>query len=65
MAKSKTVIKLIGESGNAFYIIGACRKAAKRDGWGKKQIKELESLRDETQVEIQELEATKNQLEIV
>ncbi len=31
----------------------------------KKQIKELESLRDETQVEIQELEATKNQLEIV
>ena len=31
----------------------------------KKQIKELESLRDETEVEIKVLEATKNQLKIV
>ena len=30
-----------------------------------KQIKELESLRDETQVEIQKLKKIKNQLEIV
>ena len=31
----------------------------------KKQIRELESLRDETEVEIKVLEATKNQLKIV
>ena len=30
---SKPEVTLIGQDGNAFAILGACRKAAKRAGW--------------------------------
>lgn len=31
--QTKPTVHLIGENGNAFAILGACRKAAKRAGW--------------------------------
>lgn len=33
----RPVVKLIGVNGNAFAVIGACRKAAKRAGWTDEQ----------------------------
>ncbi len=35
----KPSVKLIGQDGNAFGILGACLKSAKRAGWTKDQIK--------------------------
>lgn len=37
MAK-KPKVKLIGKNGNAFAILGACRKAAKAAGWNDEQV---------------------------
>jgi len=36
--KGKTVVKLVGADGNAFNIIGLCRRAARKDGWSKEHI---------------------------
>lgn len=35
---SKPKVTLIGEDGNAFSILGRCRKAAKGAGWTKEKI---------------------------
>lgn len=34
-------VELIGEDGNAFAILGACSKAARRAGWTKEEINEF------------------------
>ena len=34
----KPTVQLIGQDGNAFAIIGACRRAAKKAGWAQEQI---------------------------
>jgi hypothetical protein len=34
----KPNVKLVGQDGNAFYIMAACRKAAKKAGWNAEQI---------------------------
>lgn len=36
--QGKTVVKLTGTDGNAFAIIGACRRAARKDGWSHEHI---------------------------
>jgi hypothetical protein len=38
MPKTKPPLTLTGKDGNAFAILGAARKAARRDGWSKDQI---------------------------
>jgi hypothetical protein len=35
----KPKVKLVGEDGNAFYILGACQRAAKEAGWPAERIK--------------------------
>lgn len=35
---SKPSVKLVGTDGNAFAILGACRKAARKAGWVQVQI---------------------------
>jgi hypothetical protein len=40
----RPTVKLIGNDGNAFAIIGACTKAARRAGWDKERI---DALREE------------------
>src|SRR5437660_820685 len=35
--ETKPVVKLIGEDGNAFAILGACQRAAQKAGWSKEQ----------------------------
>jgi hypothetical protein len=39
--KSKVEVKLIGEEGNAFAVIGRCTEAMKLAGWTKAQIEEF------------------------
>lgn len=39
----KPVVKLIGEDGNVFAIIGTCLKAARRAGWTQAEQDELKS----------------------
>jgi hypothetical protein len=34
----KPTVKLIGQDGNAFAIMGACAKAARRAGWSGRQL---------------------------
>lgn len=36
--QGKTVVKLTGANGNAYNILGICRKAAKKDGWSEEHI---------------------------
>lgn len=36
-----TPVKLIGEDGNAFAILGACKRAARDAGWSREQIDAL------------------------
>jgi hypothetical protein len=38
----KPTVKLIGNDGNAFAILGACSQAAKKAGWTKEQLKEFQ-----------------------
>ena len=38
---TKPEVKLIGEDGNAFTILGRCQMAAKKAGWSKEQMKDL------------------------
>lgn len=33
----KPVVRLIGEDGNAFMVLGLCRHAARRAGWSEEQ----------------------------
>jgi len=40
-SQDKPVVQLSGEDGNAFAIIGACKKAAKKAGWSAGKIKGL------------------------
>ena len=35
---TKTELRLVGEDGNAFAILGRARKAAKRDNWSVEEI---------------------------
>ena len=37
MEATKPIATLIGQAGNAFAILGACAKAARRAGWSKEQ----------------------------
>ena len=37
----KPKLKLVGEDGNAFSILGRATRAARRAGWTQEQIKEL------------------------
>lgn len=36
---NKPCVKLVGQDGNAFVILGLCRRAAKKAGWTAEQIK--------------------------
>jgi len=36
----KPTVRLIGHDGNAFAIMGACKRAAKEAGWSKEHIDE-------------------------
>ena len=38
---NRPIVKLTGEDGNAFAIIGRCSKTARKAGWSKDQIKVL------------------------
>jgi len=38
---SKPTVKLVGRDGNAFVILGACQRAARKAGWGEDQIKSV------------------------
>ena len=38
MNTNKPVVKLLGNDGNAFVILGACLKAARHAGFSKEQI---------------------------
>lgn len=40
--QDKPVVKLIGEDGNAYYIIGACHKAAMKAGWTDERWQEVQ-----------------------
>jgi hypothetical protein len=35
-------VKLVGEDGNAFNILGRCLKAARRAGWSPEQVRALQ-----------------------
>ena len=35
----KPTVKLVGNDGNAFVILGSCSRAARKAGWSKDQIK--------------------------
>jgi len=39
--ESKPQLKLIGEDGNAFFILGRAQGVAKRAGWSKEKIAEV------------------------
>jgi len=39
----KPKLKLLGESGNVFFIIGRARAVAKENGWSKEKITEFMS----------------------
>ena len=38
MPTTKPLVKIIGQNGNAFVILGCCSSAAKRAGWTKEQV---------------------------
>jgi hypothetical protein len=35
---TRPLLKLVGEDGNAFSILGRCMKAARRDGWNPQEL---------------------------
>ena len=41
MPDKKPKVKLVGEDGNAFAILGRCKREAEKFGWTKEQIKEF------------------------
>jgi len=38
---NKPVVELLGRDGNAFAIIGLCRKAARKAGWTQEQVEQV------------------------
>jgi hypothetical protein len=40
-SENRPKVKLIGEDGNAFNIMGLCKRAAKRAGWSEERIDAL------------------------
>lgn len=42
MTDKKPTVKLIGRDGNAFAIIGACVRSAKKAGWDSAQVTEFQ-----------------------
>lgn len=41
MVNKKVTLKLVGLNGNAFSLMGAFHKQARREGWSKDEIKEV------------------------
>jgi len=39
----KPKVKLVGEDGNAFAILGRCSKAAQRAGWSQERVKKFQN----------------------
>lgn len=39
--KTRPSVKLLGNDGNAFAIMGACKQAARKAGWTREQIDAL------------------------
>ena len=39
--QDKPVVKLVGNDGNAFAIVGVCKRAARKAGWSKDKIQEF------------------------
>ena len=39
---SKPELKLVGEDGNAFFIIGKAVRVAKKEGWSKEKIEKFQ-----------------------
>lgn len=39
--EKKPRVAMVGQEGNAFAILGRCRKAAKKAGWTKEQIEDF------------------------
>ena len=37
----KHKLKIIGKDGNAFYILGEARRAAKKAGWSKEEVEKM------------------------
>jgi len=37
----RPIVKLVGEDGNAYAILGSCRRAAKKAGWSAEKIKSV------------------------
>lgn len=42
MEKVKPVVKLIGNNGNAFAILGSCSSAARKAQWSAEKVKEFQ-----------------------
>lgn len=42
MSKEKPELRLIGEDGNVFFILGKAVREAKRAGWAEEKIKEFQ-----------------------
>lgn len=40
--KSKPTVRLIGQDGNAFSVLGACVKSASKAGWTAEQIQSFQ-----------------------
>lgn len=40
--ENRPVVKLLGEDGNVFNIIGLCKTAAKKAGWSSEQVADLQ-----------------------
>jgi len=38
----KPTVKLVGEDGNAFAVMGTCRRAAKKAGWSETDWKKVQ-----------------------
>ena len=41
MSKNKVIMKLVGEDGNAFAILGRFNREARRAGWSEEDIKSV------------------------
>lgn len=39
--ETKPILKLVGQDGNAFMILGLAQRAAKKAGWSKEEISEF------------------------
>jgi hypothetical protein len=41
MEEPRPEVKLVGNDGNAFFVLGACRQAAMRAGWSQEQWEQV------------------------